>query len=219
MLGIYNMLAFGLGVSGVTAFLTATFAVADGEMTAFGSIVLNPIVSLVLMLSMIGFLWFLPRILEPLSARNKMALYYGFTAVFGVTLAPVLLVYTGASVAKVFFITAAAFAALSLFGYTTKKDLSPWGSFLIMGVFGLIIASIVNIFLGSVMLEFVISAAGVLIFAGLTAYDTQALKEAYAPERSTRDEIVSTQVMGAINLFLDFINLFLMLLRLIGERR
>jgi FtsH-binding integral membrane protein len=126
--------------------------------------------------------------------------------------------YTGASITRVFFISAASFGALSLYGYTTQRDLSPIGSFMIMGLFGLILAMIVNIFLKSTGLDFAISAIGVLIFAGLTAWDTQKIKEMY-DSRDDRDTIGRKVVMGALSLYLDFINLFLMLLRLMGDRR
>jgi hypothetical protein len=133
-------------------------------------------------------------------------------------LASVFMVYTGVSIARVFFITAASFGALSLWGYTTQRDLSGWGSFLIMGLFGLILASIVNIFLASSAMEFVISAVGVLVFAGLTAYDTQRIKEMY--DVSDDGTVAGRKaVMGALSLYLDFINMFLMLLRLFGDRR
>ena len=136
----------------------------------------------------------------------------------GLSLSSLLLVYTGASVARAFFVTAAAFAALSIYGYTTKKSLSGLGSFLIMGVFGLIIAQIVNIFLASTQLDFMITIIGVLIFAGLTAYDTQKIKNMYAASDS--GEVIGKKaVMGALTLYLDFINLFIMLLRLFGQRR
>ena len=136
----------------------------------------------------------------------------------GLSLSSLLLVYTGASVVRAFFVTAAAFAALSIYGYTTKKSLSGLGSFLLMGVFGLIIAQIVNIFMASTQLDFMISIIGVLIFAGLTAYDTQKIKNMYLVSDS--GEIMGKKaVMGASTLYLDFINLFIMLLRLFGQRR
>jgi hypothetical protein len=141
-----------------------------------------------------------------------------YAAALGLMLSSVFLAYTGASVTRVFFISAASFAALSLYGYTTQRDLSPIGSFLIMGMFGLMIAILVNIFLKSTGLDFVISAAGVLIFAGLTAWDTQRIKEMYSV---MDDGTVAGRkaVMGALRLYLDFINLFLFLLRFLGDRR
>jgi hypothetical protein len=141
-----------------------------------------------------------------------------YAGLLGLALMSILVVYTGSSVARTFFVSAASFGALSLYGYTTQRDLSPIGSFLIMGVFGILLASLVNMFLGSQGLSFVISILGVLIFAGLTAYDTQRIKEMYS---SYDDGTVAGRkaVMGALTLYLDFINLFLFLLRFMGDRR
>jgi FtsH-binding integral membrane protein len=135
----------------------------------------------------------------------------------GLSLSSIFLVYTGASIAKVFFITAATFGAMSLYGYTTKRDLTGMGNFLMMGLIGIIIASIVNIFMASSMLDFAISVIGVLIFTGLTAYDTQKIKESYS-EHYGADVMAKNAIMGALSLYLDFINLFMMLLRLFGNR-
>jgi len=144
--------------------------------------------------------------------------FWVYAALVGVMLSSYLVVYTGVSVARVFFITAAAFAGLSLYGYTTRRSLSGMGSFLVMGLWGLIIAGVVNMFLHSAMLYFVYSAAGVLIFAGLTAYDTQKIKEMYF-EADGADVASKKAIMGALTLYLDFINLFLMLLRFFGQSR
>ena len=152
--------------------------------------------------------------ISPAKARNR---FYLYAALMGISLATILLTYTGASVARAFFITAGAFAGLSIYGYTTKRSLSAMGSFLVIGVFGLILASIVNIFLGSAQLEFMISIVGVLIFAGLTAYDTQKIKSMYA----AGDDSATAgrkSIFGALTLYLDFINMFLFLVRLIGNR-
>jgi hypothetical protein len=156
--------------------------------------------------------------IQRMSVGTAQTVFWVYAALMGVSLAPILLIYTGASIAKVFFITAASFGALSLYGYTTTRDLTAYGSFLIMGLIGLIIASLVNIFLASSALDFVISCVGVLVFAGLTAWDTQKIKEMYDP---MDDGTVAGRkaVMGALTLYLDFINLFLMLLRLFGDRR
>ncbi len=137
----------------------------------------------------------------------------------GLSLSSIFLMYTGASVARVFFITGATFGAMSLWGYTTKKDLGGFGSFLLMGLFGLIIASIVNIFLVSTQLQFAISVLGVLIFVGLTAYDTQKIKQTYYMVAGNTEQAAKGAIMGALNLYLDFINLFLYLLRFMGDRR
>ena len=144
--------------------------------------------------------------------------FWVFAAAMGASLSSIFLVYTGQSITQVFFVTAAAFGALSLWGYTTKKDLSGWGSFLIMGVFGIVIAALVNIFLQSSALQFAISVIGVLVFAGLTAYDTQRIKDGYYEVMGDATAMTKGAIMGALNLYLDFINLFVMLLQLFGKR-
>jgi len=172
----------------------------------------------VALLAPLGFVMFLSFRINRMSLGAAQATFWGYAALMGVSLAPVLLLYTGASVAQTFFITAATFGAMSLYGYTTKRDLSGLGSFLFMGLIGLIIASVVNIFLASSMMQWVISVAGVLIFTGLTAYDTQWIKEMYV---ANDDGTVSGRkaILGALKLYLDFINLFMMLMRLMGDRR
>jgi FtsH-binding integral membrane protein len=153
-----------------------------------------------------------------LQYSTALGLFMLYAALLGAALTSIFVVYTGASIARVFFISAASFGALSLYGYTTQRDLSAFGSFLIMGLFGIIIASLVNLFLASSALGFAISVIGVLVFAGLTAWDTQKIKEMYS---ASDDGTVAGRkaVMGALSLYLDFINLFLMLLRLVGDRR
>jgi FtsH-binding integral membrane protein len=151
------------------------------------------------------------------TANGMQAFYWAFVAVNGVGLSLLMLVYTGESLMRTFFITAAAFAALSLYGYTTRRSLSGFGSFLVMGLIGLLIAMVVNIFLASAMMQFVISAAGVLIFAGLTAYDTQRIKEQYSATMG-RDAETITAVWGALNLYITFLNLFQFLLMFLGNR-
>jgi FtsH-binding integral membrane protein len=153
-----------------------------------------------------------------MSVQAAQTTFWGYAALMGVSLAPFLLLYTGASVAQVFFITAAMFGGMSLWGYTTKRDLTGFGSFLFMGLIGIIIASLVGMFFQSSMLQFIISVAGVLIFTGLTAYDTQKIKEMYSPNM---DGTLAGRgaIMGALSLYLDFINLFIMLMRLMGDRR
>jgi FtsH-binding integral membrane protein len=171
-----------------------------------------------LFIAQIGLVLWLSLRIERLSLGAVRAIYWSYAALNGLTLSVLLLAYTGESVARVFFITAASFGALSIYGYTTKKDLTAFGSFLIMGLFGLILASIVNIFLPGGPLSFVISAVGVLIFAGLTAYDTQKIKLMYDGYDSA--ELAGKKsVMGALALYLDFINLFIYLLRFLGDRR
>ena len=155
-----------------------------------------------------------------LSAAGAQLFFYVFAAAMGVSISWIFLVFTGFSIVQTFLITAIAFAGLSLWGYTTKKDISGWGSFLIMGVIGLIVASIVNIFLGSPAIMFAISALGVLIFAGLTAYDTQKIKTDYLQHAHAMDSewLGKSAIMGALNLYLDFINLFMFLLQFMGSR-
>ena len=155
---------------------------------------------------------------QSMSASKARTLFYVYAALVGLSLSTIFLVYTGGSIARVFFVSAASFAALSLYGYTTKRDLSAMGSFLMMGLFGLIIGSVVNMFLASSMFEFVLTLAGVGIFAGLTAWDTQKLKSMYWSGQS-QEEGDKLAIYGALDLYLDFINLFLMLLRLLGDRR
>jgi uncharacterized protein len=156
--------------------------------------------------------------INSMSVGTAQTLFWVFSALMGASLASIFVVYAGESIARVFFITAAAFGALSLWGYTTTKDISGWGSFLFMGLIGVIIAMLVNLFIGSTALQFAISVIGVLVFAGLTAYDTQQIKEMYY---AGDDGTVTGKkaVMGALRLYLDFINLFLLLLQLFGNRR
>jgi hypothetical protein len=152
-----------------------------------------------------------------MSAASAQITYWVFAGLMGLSLASIFVIYTGESIARVFFITAATFAAMSLYGYTTKRDLTAWGSFLMMGLIGIIIAMVVNFFIGSTMIQFVVSVLGVLIFIGLTAYDTQKIKEMYTAADGS--EIAGKKaIMGALRLYLDFINLFLMLLHLFGNR-
>jgi len=153
-----------------------------------------------------------------MSAAKAQTVFWIFSGLMGISLSSILLIYTGDSIARVFFITSATFGAMSIYGYTTKRDLTKLGSFLFMGLIGIIIASLVNIFLKSSMMYFIISILGVLIFVGLTAYDTQKIKNMYA-STDTGEMIGKKAVMGALTLYLDFINLFIMLLRLFGQRR
>jgi len=173
---------------------------------------------IVLFLGTLGMVFLISWRIDRLQPATALGLFMLYAALLGLMLSSVFLVYTGASITRVFFISAASFGALSLYGYTTQRDLSAFGSFLMMGVIGLVLAMLVNIFLQSSGLDFVISAAGVLIFAGLTAWDTQRIKEMYDPmEDGTL--VGRKAVMGALSLYLDFINLFLFLLRFLGDRR
>ncbi len=219
MLRVYNYMAVAVALSGAVAWLTYNAAVdSANRLTPFGKAVFGGPLMWVLLIGTIGLVFFISWRIDRLKFTTALTLFMIYAALLGVTLAPIFVVYTGASITKVFFISAASFGALSLYGYTTQRDLSAMGAFLMMGLFGLIIASLVNIFLKSSGLDWIISIAGVGIFAGLTAWDTQKIKEMYDVND---DGTVSGRkaVMGALSLYLDFINLFIMLLRLIGDRR
>ncbi|WP_436643805.1 Bax inhibitor-1/YccA family protein [Microbaculum sp. FT89] len=217
MLQVYNYMAIGLAVTGVVAFGAFTMAVSGGQLTGFGQAIYASPLKWLIMLAPLGMVFFLSARLNSLSLGGAQMAFWVFAALMGLSLSSIFLVYTGNSIARVFFITAASFGGLSLYGYTTKKDLSGWGSFLFMGLIGIIIASVVNIFLASSALQFAVSVIGVLVFAGLTAYDTQQIKEMY----SAQDDGTTAgrkAIMGALRLYLDFINLFVMLLSLFGNR-
>jgi FtsH-binding integral membrane protein len=222
MIRVYNYMAAGVALTGVVAWLTFNAAVEQGAgglvLTPFGQAIFGGPAVILLVLATFGLVFFISFRIQKLQPSTALALFMVYAGLLGVMLSSVFLQYTGQSITRVFFISAASFGALSLYGYTTRRDLSPIGSFLIMGLFGLIIAMLVNIFLKSTGLEFVISAIGVLIFAGLTAYDTQNIKEMYDPQE---DGTLTGRkaVMGALRLYLDFINLFLFLLRFFGDRR
>jgi FtsH-binding integral membrane protein len=171
----------------------------------------------VVMLAPIGIVFFLAARVHSMQASTAQAVFWVYAALMGLSLSYIFVAYTGTSVARVFFVTAGAFAGLSLYGYTTKKDLSGMGTFLFMGVIGILIASVVNIFLQSTGLQFAISVIGVLVFAGLTAYDTQRIKSIYYESDGT--EVAEKKaIMGALQLYLDFINMFVFLLHLFGNR-
>ncbi|CAM4005332.1 Integral membrane protein [Novosphingobium lubricantis] len=210
MLSIYNYMASGVLLSGIVALLFASSGAA-------GAVFGTPL-RWVVALAPLAFVMIMSFGANRLSTTALQAMFWGFSVAMGLSLASIFFVYTGASIAVTFFATAGAFAGLSLYGYTTKKDLSGFGSFLIMGVFGLLIASLVNLFLQSSGLAWAISFLGVLIFAGLTAYDTQRLKEQYAYVAGT-DFAGKAVVLGALSLYLDFINMFTFLLQFMGERR
>lgn len=213
MLSVYNYMALGLVITGLVAFIVGTTPAL--YVPIFGS----PL-KWVVMLAPLGFVFFFAAKLPTMSAQTAQICFWAFAALMGVSISYIFLAFTGASIARVFFITAATFAAMSLYGYTTKRDLSGMGSFLFMGLIGIIIASLINIFIGSSMMQFIISLIGVVIFVGLTAYDTQAIKEEYLSNLEYADgEIVSkSAISGALRLYLDFINLFMMLLQLLGNR-
>ena len=217
MLKVYNYMGIGLVVTGLVAWFSNQAAVSNGELTAWGQLIYASPLMWVIALAPLAFVLVLSFGINKLSGATAQLLFWVFAAVMGLSLSSIFMVYTDASIAKVFFISAATFGAMSLYGYTTKRDVTGVGNFLIMGLIGLIIASIVNIFMQSSMLEFAISAIGVLVFVGLTAYDTQRIKNSY-DEGHGAEVLQKTAVMGALSLYLDFINLFLMLLRLFGNR-
>ena len=224
MIRVYNYMAAGVALTGIVAWLTFQAAVVTNAagtitgLTSFGQAIFGGPAVIILVLATLGLVFFISFRIQHLQPATALGLFMLYAGLLGVMLSSVFLAYTGVSITRTFFISAASFGALSLYGYSTQRDLSPIGSFLIMGVFGLVIAMLVNIFLKSTGLDFVISAVGVLIFAGMTAYDTQNIKELYDP---MDDGTVGGRkaVMGALQLYLDFINLFMFLLRFLGDRR
>ncbi|HEY3778456.1 MAG TPA: Bax inhibitor-1/YccA family protein [Rhizomicrobium sp.] len=220
MLRVYNYMLIGLALTGATAWITAE--------TPFGQLFyhINPVthqlgmtfLGLVALFAPLGLVLLMSFRINRMSVGAAQGTFWAYAALVGIGIAPILLVYTGASVALVFFISAATFGAMSLFGYTTRSDLSGFGSFLFMGLIGVVIAMVVNMFLHSAMMTFVISVVGVLVFTGLTAYDTQWIKESYvANEDGTATG--RKAIFGALRLYLDFLNLFLMMMQLLGNRR
>lgn len=216
MMRVYNYMASGVLLTGIIAMVASTSPTIlnmlyspTGGYTGFGTLIAFSPLIFVLVMSF-G--------INRMSSGTLQMLFWAFAAVMGLSLSSIFLVYTNESIARTFFITAATFGSLSLYGYTTKKSLSGWGTFLFMGLIGIIIASVVNMFMASSQLNFIISAAGVLIFAGLTAYDTQKIKQMYF-HMTTGETRAKGAIMGALNLYLDFINLMLMLLRFMGDRR
>jgi hypothetical protein len=211
MLSVYNYMGLGLAITGLVAFLVASTP------ALYGPIFGTPL-KWVVMLAPLGFVFFLGAKIRTMSVGAAQLTFWLFAATMGLSLASIFLVFTGESIARVFFITAGTFGAMSLYGYTTKRDLSAWGSFLFMGLIGIIIAMVVNLFIASSALHFAISVIGVLVFTGLTAYDTQRIKEMYY-EVDSSDVVARKAIMGALSLYLNFINMFVMLLHLFGTAR
>lgn len=209
---VYNVMAAGLVITGFVAWMTyqtpQLFAAVNGTM-----------LGVVISLAPLGILFFglTPRKVMSMSTSTVSALYFLMTGLIGLSMSYIFAIYSGDSIARVFFITASMFAATSIYGYTTKKDLSGMGSFMVMGIIGILIAMIVNIFLQSSMMQFVISVVGVICFTGLTAWDTQRIKETYNYAHGS-DALTKLATMGALSLYLDFINLFQFLLALLGNR-
>jgi hypothetical protein len=227
MIRVYNYMAGALGITGLVAWFAYQAAGGSGivirngavsGLTPFGAALFSGPALFLLFFATLGLVMFISFRINRLQVGTALTLFLVYSAVLGVFLTSIFLVYSGTSIARVFFITAATFGVTSLWGYTTSRDLTGMGSFLFMGLIGIIIASVVNIFLGSTALQFAISVIGVLVFTGLAAYDTQKIKTMYSVND---DGTVSGRkaVMGALSLYLDFINLFLMLLRLFGSNR
>ncbi len=210
MLRIYNYMASGLALTGIVAYAFA-------ESGLYMQVARTPLIWLI-MLAPLGLVLWLSYGINRMQASTAQMLFWLYSGLMGLSLASIFIVFTGTSIARVFFITAGTFAAMSVYGYTTRRDLSQMGSFLIMGLIGVIIASLVNIFLASSALQFAISVIGVIVFTGLTAYDTQQIKEMYW-EGDDGQMAGKKAVMGALRLYLDFINLFMMLMQLLGTRR
>ena len=224
MLKVYNYMASGILITGIISLLFFKLSVntdASGaiiSLTSLGNTLFFSGFKWIVMLAPLGVVFYMSFGINKMSASKAQITFWIFAALMGLSLSSIFLLYTGTSITRVFLITSATFGAMSIYGYTTKRDLTKFGSFLMMGLIGIIIASLVNIFLKSSMMYFVISILGVLIFVGLTAYDTQKIKNMYAAS-DTGELIVKKAVMGALTLYLDFINFFIMLLRLFGQRR
>jgi len=211
MLSVYNYMASGVLLTGIVALLFANSGMAQQVLMGPG------LLKYLIMFAPLGFVMVLSFGITRLSTGTAQLLYWLFAVVMGLSMSSIFLVFTGESIAQTFFATAAAFLGLSLWGYTTKKDLSGFGTFLIMGVIGLLVASVINIFLQSSALQLAVSAIGVLLFAGLTAYDTQRIKSLYFQVAGS-DIMGKTAIMGALSLYLDFVNMFTFLLQFMGSR-
>lgn len=221
MLRIYNYMASALALTGIVALFCANspaFVNMMYNVNAAGQAGLSGLGWLIVF-APLGLVLWLSFGINRMSTGTAQALYWAYAVLIGMSLSSVFLAYTGESVARAFFITAGTFGGMSLYGYTTKRDLSGFGSFLIMGLIGLILASLVNLFLQSSGLNFALSVIGVLIFVGLTAYDTQKLKSIYYQLAGSGEAMAKASIMGALNLYMDFINIFLYLLRFVGDRR
>ena len=231
MLRIYNYMSIGLAITGLAAlgvYMAAVTTDPSGAAAKIGNSFLTPFgyamfvspLKWVFILAPLAMVFAISFGINRLKPATAQLMFWAFAALMGISLSSIFLVYTHTSITRVFFITAASFGALSLYGYTTKRDMTGMGSFLIMGLFGIIIASVVNMFVASSMLQFIVSVVGVLIFAGLTAYDTQRLKNDYIYGYASQGGDVSERaaITGALSLYLNFINLFTLLLQLLGQK-
>jgi FtsH-binding integral membrane protein len=230
---VYGLMSVGMLLTAAAAWAISGLAVttdpslaaaqigADKYLTGFGAAIYTSPLKWLVMFAPLAFVFAFSAMVGRMSAAAAQLVFYAFAVTMGISISSIFLVFTGMSIVQTFLVTAIAFAGLSLWGYTTKKDISGWGSFLIMGVIGLLVASIVNIFLGSPAVMFAISAIGVLIFAGLTAYDTQKIKTDYIAHAQHGDAewLGKSAIMGALNLYLDFINMFMFLLQFLGNQR
>lgn len=225
MLKVYNYMTSALLLTGLVAYFASQAAVTGGAeagqlaLTPFGQAIFMSPLKYVVMLSPLAFILVISFGLNKMATSTLQACFWAFSAVMGLSMASIFLVYTGESIARTFFITAGMFGGMSILGYTTKKDLTGMGHFLIMGVWGLVLASLVNLFMHSSGLSFAISIISVFVFTGLIAYDTHKLKDIYYQVAGYGEGIARASIMGALNLYLDFINLFMSLLRLMGDRR
>src|SRR5713226_5830309 len=229
MLRIYNYMSIGLAITGLAAlgvYMAAVTADPAGDAVRVGKIYLTPFgyamfvspLKWLFMLAPLAMVFVISAGIDRLKPATAQMLFWVFSALMGISLSSIFLVYTHTSIVRVLFITAATFGALSLYGYTTQRDLSGMGSFLMMGLFGIIIASLVNIFLASSALQWAVSVIGVVVFAGLTAWDTQRLKSEYLYGAMDGETAERSAIVGALSLYLDFINLFTLLLQLLGQR-
>ena len=213
MVRVYNWMGAGLALTGGMSWF------AMNNDTIINILNTQPILLIGLFIVEIGLVFYLAARVMTMSASQAMGVFFLYAGLNGVTLAPLFLLYTSASLASTFLVTAGMFGAMSFYGYTTKKDLTSWGSFLFMGLIGILLASVVNIFMQSSAIYWVVTYAGILIFVGLTAYDTQKIKEMNILGNEGTEEDTKEAIRGALKLYLDFINLFIMLLRVMGDRR
>ena len=217
MLGIYNYMASGLALTGIVAWLIANTALINVFFSYSNGYVAPNMLVWISMFGSVGMVFYMSWRINTMSFSTLQTVFWTYAVLNGVWLSSIFMTYTSVSIVRVFFITASSFAALSMYGYTTKRNLDAWSSFLYMGLFGIIIGSLVNIFLQSSAMHWIMSVVGVLVFAGLTAYDTQKVRDMYFAGDSS--EVAGKKsIMGALTLYLDFINMFIMLLQLFGQQ-
>ncbi len=219
MLGVYNYMAAGVALTGMVAYALNQFAVQNGKLTEFGQAIYNTPLKWLVMLAPLGIVIYMGVRSHKLSASAAQGVFWLYAAAVGASISFILMKYTGTSIARTFFVSAAAFGGLSVYGYTTKRDISGWGAFLVMGLIGVIITSIVQIFVQSPALQFAVSVIGLLIFAGFTAYDTQTIKDDYYTSSGFGEEaLAKSAVFGALALYQDFVGIFMNMLSFMGDR-